>query len=460
MSCTASGYRLKDSDYPAVPEKSGYTGTWTKYTDAIVSDIQVNATYKRTTPVPTVRPTGGVVASLTEEPTEPDVPPVEEELMEDLEPQESPAEQENTQTEPIATQAQMTTTHTVQHDYVTQSGRLVREKVTEDGTLTAVMDFVYDESGRPLAVLYSTNGTAFTTYYYILNLQGDVVKLIGTDGSIAASYTYDAWGNILSSSGTMANINPLRYRGYYYDGETGFYYLQSRYYDPVNRRFLNADSLASTGEGFTGTNAFAYCGNNPVSYHDEGGESREYFTFYWAFHRYVQMAIKATNADIRIEAGVNLANGGYGRLDVYQNNCVWEVKSMGSHALAREQVRKYLNGTLCVGGDPVLYLGAKGSFTGTFTKTYAGKEYMVHYTTPEDGVVLYVVTLVPQPEKEAVREPAYVSVRERSRSTSTLRSERSISWAPKPQSMMTVYAAFGFGICCGAFCHFWTQEIR
>ena len=123
----------------------------------------------------------------------------------------------------------------------------------------------------PLAVLYSTNGTAFTTYYYILNLQGDVVKLIGTDGSIAASYTYDAWGNILLSSGTMAEKNPLRYRGYYYDSETGYYYLQSRYYDPATRRFLNADSLASTGQGFVGTNMFAYCNNNPVMGYDPSG---------------------------------------------------------------------------------------------------------------------------------------------------------------------------------------------
>ena len=128
----------------------------------------------------------------------------------------------------------------------------------------------------PLAVLYSTNGTAFATYYYILNLQGDVVKLIGTDGSIAASYTYDAWGNILSSSGTMAEKNPLRYRGYYYDSETGYYYLQSRYYDPVNRRFLNADSLASTGQGFVGINMFAYCNNNPVCMADSEGRFPEY----------------------------------------------------------------------------------------------------------------------------------------------------------------------------------------
>ena len=122
-------------------------------------------------------------------------------------------------------------------------------------------------------MLYSTNGTAFTTYYYILNLQGDVVKLIGTDGSIAASYTYDAWGNILSSSGTMAEKNPLRYRGYYYDSEIGYYYLQSRYYDPTTRRFLNADSLASTGQGFVGTNMFAYCNNCPVIFTDTLGKS-------------------------------------------------------------------------------------------------------------------------------------------------------------------------------------------
>ena len=124
----------------------------------------------------------------------------------------------------------------------------------------------------PLAVLYSTNGTDFATYYYILNLQGDVVKLIGTDGSIAASYTYDAWGNILDASGSMAEKNSLRYRGYYYDSETGYYYLQSRYYDPANRRFINADVYNSTSQGFVGTNMFAYCQNNPICYTDPSGE--------------------------------------------------------------------------------------------------------------------------------------------------------------------------------------------
>ncbi len=70
----------------------------------------------------------------------------------------------------------------------------------------------------------------------------------------------------------MAEINPLRYRSYYYDSESGFYYLQSRYYDPNTCRFINADSYASTGQGFLGYNMFAYCGNNPISRVDESGE--------------------------------------------------------------------------------------------------------------------------------------------------------------------------------------------
>ena len=89
-------------------------------------------------------------------------------------------------------------------------------------------------------------------------------------------YIYNAWGEILSITGPMASTigayNPFRYKGYYYDDETGFYYLINRYYDPVMKRFISADSFASTGQGFTGTNMFAYCGNNPVSRVDENGD--------------------------------------------------------------------------------------------------------------------------------------------------------------------------------------------
>ena len=71
----------------------------------------------------------------------------------------------------------------------------------------------------------------------------------------------------------MANQNPIRYRGYYYDTESGLYYLNSRYYDPVTGRFVNADGYVSTGQDITGFNMFAYCGNNPVMYKDDSGES-------------------------------------------------------------------------------------------------------------------------------------------------------------------------------------------
>ena len=99
-----------------------------------------------------------------------------------------------------------------------------------------------------------------------------MIQLVGTDGNIAASYRYDPWGRVISATGSMANINPLRYRGYYYDTETGFYYLQSRYYDPTVCRFINADSYASTGQDFLGFNMFAYCGNSPINNVDYTGK--------------------------------------------------------------------------------------------------------------------------------------------------------------------------------------------
>ena len=165
----------------------------------------------------------------------------------------------------------VTGTQTVTHEYLTLNGKVARETIKTNNSLTAVLDFIYDESGKPFALKYSTDGATFDTYYYVLNLHGDVVKLIQANGHVVAQYTYDAWGNLLDSGGNLATVNPLRYRGYYYDSETGFYYLQSRYYDPANRRFISADVYASTGQGFVGTNMFAYCVNNPVFLTDEDG---------------------------------------------------------------------------------------------------------------------------------------------------------------------------------------------
>ena len=100
--------------------------------------------------------------------------------------------------------------------------------------------FFYDASGKRTSLDY--NGT---TYAYLYNAQGDVVALSDTNGTVVVEYTYDAWGNPLSITGTGAATigqkNPFRYRGYFYDTETGLYYLQSRYYSPKIGRFICAD---------------------------------------------------------------------------------------------------------------------------------------------------------------------------------------------------------------------------
>ena len=150
----------------------------------------------------------------------------------------------------------------------------LRETITE-GSTTTTLDFAYDNVGMPYSLIYS-DGTTTTTYYYITNLQGDVVYLVDSSGNEVAAYDYDPYGKIISATGSVAAINPLRYRGYYYDSETGFYYLQSRYYDPEICRFINADSYASTGQGFIGFNMFAYCNNNSILCYDTEGQLPAY----------------------------------------------------------------------------------------------------------------------------------------------------------------------------------------
>ena len=122
---------------------------------------------------------------------------------------------------------------------------------------------------------YSLN-SSYGSYYYLRNAQNDIVKLIDNSGATVVEYTYDSWGKLLSTSGSLASTlgkdNPFRYRGYVYDEETGFYYLQSRYYNPEVGRFISSDVLLSTGQGVLGHNAYAYCGNNPASRIDTEGD--------------------------------------------------------------------------------------------------------------------------------------------------------------------------------------------
>ena len=157
-------------------------------------------------------------------------------------------------------------------DYIYNGNKLMQMKKGSD-TLT----FSYDAGGAPMTVTH--NGT---TYYYVTNLQGDVVSIVDGNRNTVTNYTYDAWGNVLSTGGTMASTlgthNPLRYRGYVYDQETGLYYLQSRYYSPTICRFISVDAYVSTGQGILGYNMFAYCLNNPVCFADPTGTYSIYDT--------------------------------------------------------------------------------------------------------------------------------------------------------------------------------------
>ena len=124
-------------------------------------------------------------------------------------------------------------------NYYYDGDRLIAEKWSTGAYLL----YHYDETGSPYAITYSATGGGYAKYYLIKNLQGDVLQIRNVNNVVVANYEYDAWGKVVSikyANGNDINvsnhigvINPIRYRGYYYDSETGFYYLKSRYYDPA-----------------------------------------------------------------------------------------------------------------------------------------------------------------------------------------------------------------------------------
>ena len=155
-------------------------------------------------------------------------------------------------------------------EYYWLEGSLLGQKTGEEYIL-----YLYDENGTTYGIMV-TDGIEESYYYYLFNAQGDIIGILDSNGSQVVEYTYGAWGQIESITGTFADTigqkNPLRYRGYYYDAETGFYYVSSRYYDPEIGRWINADSvIAGVGGSIQGYNMFAYCFNNPVNMSDSSG---------------------------------------------------------------------------------------------------------------------------------------------------------------------------------------------
>ena len=167
------------------------------------------------------------------------------------------------------------TVNGVEHIYHLSGTRILDEEWVSGSTRNLLI-YIYDASGQPIGINYlKCVGNTVTKEAYLLstNIQGDITCIYDTAGNRVVTYTYDAWGKILSVTGTAANTigryNPLRYRGYYYDNETGFYYLNSRYYDPAVGRFLNVDS--DLYNNILGYNLYIYCNNNPIYYVDPYG---------------------------------------------------------------------------------------------------------------------------------------------------------------------------------------------
>jgi RHS repeat-associated protein len=153
---------------------------------------------------------------------------------------------------------------------VTTTYQLSGDKVTAEITGNQIIYYTYDASGH--VVTMNANGVE---YYVVRNGQNDVIALVDSTGTIVVEYTYSTYGEVLTITGSLAStigaLNPYRYRGYRYDNESGLYYLQSRYYNPVWGRFINADGLVATGSALLGVNQYAYCMNNPVNRTDKAG---------------------------------------------------------------------------------------------------------------------------------------------------------------------------------------------
>ena len=166
------------------------------------------------------------------------------------------------------------TTGGVSHDYIWSGDTLLAE-VTDD----YILRFIYDASGNVLGFEYLTPETLDDgiTYYYEKNIFGDVVAIYDEYGTKVGAYGFNSYGqnHVVTNltDDNIASLNPIRYRSYYYDADIYLYYLQTRYYDPVTCRFINADYSLNANGDILGFNMFAYCSNNPVMFADPSGES-------------------------------------------------------------------------------------------------------------------------------------------------------------------------------------------
>ena len=192
-----------------------------------------------------------------------------------------------------------------------------------------------------IGLVFNRNGSE-NVYYYHRNLQGDVIGIYDTNGTKVVEYAYDAWGNCSTTSATtnyvLASANPIRYRGYYFDVETSWYFLNARYYNPDWRRFISPDSTSYIDpETPNGLNLYCYCGNDPVNYCDQSGHEAEWIKWLIggiAFTGAVVLTLVSGGslAPVFIGMGVSILSSALieGAISAYNGNNFWDGFGSGA----------------------------------------------------------------------------------------------------------------------------------
>ena len=189
--------------------------------------------------------------------------------------------------------------------YTWMNGKLIKLVGKISGQISSdSLLFTYGADDRPLSVRFRN-----ADYFYLWNMQGDVIGLVNNSGNLVVEYTYDAWGNLIDITGTQASmlgeLNPFRYRGYIYDTETGYYYLNTRYYVPEWGSFLNPDDtnmISISMDSVLNYNIFSYCKNDPINYSDPSGMFLIYSvdTYYYPYDFPGHNPAYLINTEIRV----------------------------------------------------------------------------------------------------------------------------------------------------------------
>jgi RHS repeat-associated protein len=240
-------------------------------------------------------------------------------------------------------------------DFVTSAIQVLAQK---SGDNTIVWQF----GGNGTVVGFNYNGTQ---YFYLKNAQGDIVGITDIAGNILVEYVYDSWGKQISvtddSTFGLAEINPLRYRGYYFDSETNLYYLNARYYDPETGRFISAD------DNLVGSlNLFEYCYNNPINLSDSNGQIpwQVLYTFKEAL---IDAAININTASLIDNKERAVAIIKQGAIFIYSDSVIGTDTELNLTDL--QPLENYLGTNL----EVILHSHGKYKF-GAFNNSFSGKK--------------------------------------------------------------------------------------